>query len=66
MLNPFKFFGLVYLMVIILILLPTTLLLLPFWWVIAWILEQFFPGKDFFPIGKICSKLLDYCADLFK
>lgn len=31
MINPFKFFGLVYLVVIVLILLPTFLLLLPLW-----------------------------------
>lgn len=66
MLNPFKFFGLVYLMVIILILLPTFILLMPFWWVIAWVLEQLFPGKDFFPVGKICSKLLAFFNDYFK
>ena len=39
MINPFKFFGLVFLMVIVLILLPTFLLLLPLWWILAWILE---------------------------
>lgn len=66
MLNPFKFFGLVYLTVIVLILLPTFLLLLPLWWIIAWILEQIFPGKDFFSIGKIWSKLLDFFMDYFK
>ena len=66
MINPFKFFGLVYLMVIVSILLPTFLLLLPLWWIIAWILEQIFPGKDFFPIGKIWSKLLDFFMDYFK
>ena len=66
MINPFKFFGLVYLMVIVLILLPTCLLLLPLWWILAWILEQIVPGKDFFPIGKIWSKLLDFFMDYFK
>ncbi|MBR5397230.1 MAG: hypothetical protein IK145_05195 [Bacteroidales bacterium] len=53
-------------MVIILILLPTFILLMPFWWVIAWVLEQLFPGKDFFPVGKICSKLLAFFNDYFK
>lgn len=66
MINLFKFFGLVYLMVIVLILLPTFLLLLPLWWIIAWLLEQIVPGKDFFPIVKIWSKLLDFFMDYFK
>ena len=66
MINPFKFFGLVFLMVIVLILLPTFLLLLPLWWILAWILEQIVPGKDFFPIGKIWSKLRDFFMDYFK
>ena len=66
MINPFKFFGLVYLVVIVLILLPTFLLLLPLWLILAWILEQIVPGKDFFPIGKIWSKLLDFFMDYFK
>ena len=66
MINPFKFFGLVYLMVIALILLPTFLLLLPFWWVVAWILEQIFPGRDFIPIGKICSNVVTIFIDGFK
>ena len=66
MVNPFKFFGLVYLMVIALILLPTFLLLLPFWWVVAWILEQIFPGKDFFPISKILSRVIEFFTNRFK
>ncbi len=66
MINPFKFFGMVYLMVIVLILLPTFLFLLPLWWIIAWILEQIFPGKDFFPINKILSRVIGYFANSFK
>lgn len=56
MLNPFKFFGLVYLVVILLILLPTFLLMLPIWWPIAWILEKLFPGHNFMPIKKIFTQ----------
>ena len=66
MINPFKFLGSVYLMVIVLILLPTFLLLMPFWWVIAWILEQIFPQRDIFPINKICSRVITFFIDGFR
>ena len=57
MINPFKFFAQVYLLVILLILLPTILLILPIWWPIAWILEKLFPGHNFMPIKKIFTQL---------
>ena len=61
--NPFRFFGLVYLVVILLILLPTFLLILPIWWPIAWILEKIFPGHSLMPLKKIshclCSHLIN-------
>ena len=56
MMNPFKFFAQVYLLVILLILIPTFLLMLPIWWPIAWILEKIFPGHSFMPFKKILQK----------
>ena len=57
MMNPFRFFGLVYLVVILLILLPTFLLILPILWPIAWVLEKIFPGHNFMPFKKISRYL---------
>ena len=60
MISPFDFFCQVYLVVIALILLPTFLLLLPFLWVIAWLLEKFFPGS------RIRSKVISFFKDIIK
>jgi hypothetical protein len=35
---------------------PYVGILLLGWWIIAWILGLFFPGKEFFPIKKLFSK----------
>ena len=47
MMNPFKFFALVYLLVLVLIILPVVIAILPFWWVVAWVFGKVFPGRDF-------------------
>ncbi len=66
MVNPFKFFALVFLLVFLLILAPTFLLIIPIWWPVAWILGRIFPGHDFMPLKKIFSAIYDLVARILQ
>ena len=65
-LNPLKLAGLVYLTTLAMIVLPAVLAILTFWWVAAWILGQVFPGRDYFPLGRICSTLVRFLTSCLK
>ena len=63
--NPLKFFAQVYLLVLALIFLPVVIDIFTFWWVTDWVLGKVFPGRDFFPVGKICNAVREFFTERF-
>ena len=41
---------------------PLIICVIVIWWFVAWILGLIYPGKEFFPIGRV----LEWFARLFK
>jgi len=54
-----------YLILLTMCLAPLIIVVLGAWWFIAWILGLIFPGKEFFPIGKVWNKSSEWTHDKF-
>lgn len=52
-----------YLILLTMCLAPLIIVVLGAWWFIAWILGLIFPGKEFFPIGKVWNKSSEWTHD---
>ena len=55
-----EIFGDVCLILLVLLVGPYFGLLLLCWWIVAWILGLIFPGKEFFPIKKVWTRVSDW------